>query len=32
VDYESIPEINSINLEKYRKPASTNWAIMIDQK
>lgn len=32
VDYESIPEISSINLEKYRKPSSTTWAIMIDQK
>lgn len=32
VDYESIPEISTFNLEKYRKPSSTTWAIMIDQK
>lgn len=32
VDYESIPEIASLDLEHYRKAPSASWTIMIDKK
>ncbi len=31
VDYESIPELASIDLNKYRKPSSESWAIMLEK-
>lgn len=32
VDYDSIPELSTINLDKYRKSPGNTWTIMIDQK
>ena len=32
VDYDSIPELVGINVEKYRKSPSSSWMIMLDQK
>lgn len=32
IDYESVPELNGIDLEKYRKSSSSSWAIMLEQK
>jgi putative phage-type endonuclease len=32
VDYDSIPEIQNLDLEKYRKPSSINWCITVDTK
>jgi putative phage-type endonuclease len=32
IDYDSIPELTGIDIEKYRKPASFSWAIMMDNK
>ena len=32
VDYESIPEISHIDLERYRKQPSTSWTILLDGK
>ena len=31
VDYDSIPELSHVNLEKYRKKSNTSWVIMVDQ-
>jgi len=30
IDYESVPELSGIDLEKHRKPSSTSWTIMLD--
>jgi putative phage-type endonuclease len=30
VDYESIPELKDIDLDKFRKPSSETWTILID--
>lgn len=32
VDYESIPELLGVNLEQYRKPASSCWMVTVDRK
>lgn len=32
VDYELIPDLKQIDLDKYRKPVSKSWTIMLDQK
>jgi len=32
VDYKSIPEIKSIDLEQYRKPSSSYWRVTADKK
>ncbi len=32
IDYESIPELNGVDLEKYRKGPNSCWTIMINQK
>lgn len=32
VDYDSIPELIGIDVDKYRKQASSSWMIMLDQK
>lgn len=32
VDYESIPELSNLNLDKYRKSSTMTWTIMLDQK
>jgi len=32
IDYESIPEIKEIDLEKHRKPTSISWTILLDQQ
>lgn len=32
IDYESIPEFSQIDMEKYRKKASSTWTIMLDKK
>lgn len=32
IDYDSIPELIGINVEKYRKPSSFSWTIMLDHK
>lgn len=32
VEYEAIPELKTVELDKYRKNSSSSWAIMIDQK
>ncbi len=32
IDYDSIPELSMINVEKYRKTSSFSWTIMLDQK
>ena len=31
VDYEAIPELATIDLDKYRRPASESWAIMLEK-
>lgn len=31
VDYNEIPEIKDIDLDKYRKPASQSWKILVDK-
>ncbi len=31
VDYESIPELNNVDLEKYRKSSTSSWAIIMDK-
>lgn len=31
VDYDSIPELSHVNLEKYRKKSNISWVIMVDQ-
>lgn len=32
IDYDSVPELVGIEVEKYRKPSSFSWTIMLDQK
>ncbi len=32
VDYESIPELSSVNLDSYRKPSSESWTIFLEGK
>lgn len=32
IDYDSILELKEIDVEKYRKPSSSTWMIMLDQK
>lgn len=32
IDYDSIPELSIIDIEKYRKPMSSSWTIMLDKK
>jgi putative phage-type endonuclease len=32
VDYEKVPELSGIDIEKYRKPSTTSWTIMMEQK
>jgi len=32
VDYDAIPEIKSVDLDKYRKPSSSSWTITLDKK
>ncbi len=32
VDYEKIPELSNVDFDKYRKPASFSWTIMLEQK
>lgn len=32
IDYDSIPELTGIDVEKYRKPQSFSWTIMLDNK
>lgn len=32
VDYDAIPELNDVDMEKYRKPSSSSWMVTIDQK
>lgn len=31
VDYDSIPELQFVDLEKHRKPSSSTWTIMLDR-
>jgi hypothetical protein len=32
VDYDSMPELRGIDMEKYRKSPTSNWTIFLDQK
>jgi len=32
IDYDSVPELSGVNLEKYRKSSTSSWTIMLDQK
>lgn len=32
IDYEIVPELEGVELDKYRKPSTFSWTIMIDQK
>lgn len=32
IDYDSIPELAQIDIEKYRKSSSSSWTILLDQK
>lgn len=32
IDYDSIPELSSVNVEKYRKSPAMSWTILLDQK
>ena len=32
IDYDSVPELSGIDLEKYRKSSTSSWTIMMDRK
>ncbi len=32
IDYDAIPEIQTLNLDKFRKPSSESWTILVDKK
>lgn len=32
IDYDSIPELAEVNLEKYRKPSFSSWTLLVDQR
>lgn len=32
IDYDMVPELSGVELDKYRKPSTSSWAIMMDLK